>query len=294
MGFFSWTCAKCEKSVLSGFAGYRKFSEAIAFFEDGTKLAGTYDGYGGMGGWSNDDRDLHEAKIVHAHCHDGEGYDDIPHSKTCPNQGFFFDRRELEQTFGDPDLSELKFSRHYCHTCDHVWTSKWATICPKCGAGEKEGEEVEPIARRAKVFKHSTCGGKIIVDYYEDEDDKPSRCSAHGCYKLVPDDLEGRDRAKKRDELQTSGTIEEVELSAEDDLIVGFKETHFIENRGAASSMGFQNDAVKVFDDGRILTIEEHCEGLKVGAYTVVDGKWLYKGSPLKGSVKTREEMMSW
>jgi hypothetical protein len=75
MGFFSWNCKSCGRSIRSGYsaAGYRDWmQQAVAILPDGSVCKGTYDGYGNIG--HEEDETLDSAALYHEACweHAGE------------------------------------------------------------------------------------------------------------------------------------------------------------------------------------------------------------------------------
>ena len=117
MGYFSYTCAKCDKSILAPRNGYARFSRATLFFPDGTATSGTYDGYGRLEDVYDEEVseqveetlvDGRVVKLVHTHCVEkGDTFESLPENGGCPNQGVFFGCRELEDIFGAPDTRAL-------------------------------------------------------------------------------------------------------------------------------------------------------------------------------------------
>ena len=111
MGFFSWQCAVCDKSIMNRYTDRPpKECAAVMVTPDAAHHEPSYEGYGDFGGvdaygWVGDgDRDKgintalgedcppdREIKIVHEHCYTGQQYADLPKSKDCPNQGYFED-----------------------------------------------------------------------------------------------------------------------------------------------------------------------------------------------------------
>ncbi len=121
MGFSSWTCSCCGKSIANKYAKVNaKFSSAIVVLPNRIIKESNYDGYGVFGGEDifeligNGDRDLgidlyfstqdeleelnitakkmFDIKIVHTHCYnESMTYRYIKPSIQCPHQGFFFD-----------------------------------------------------------------------------------------------------------------------------------------------------------------------------------------------------------
>ena len=113
MGFFSYECAKCAKSVLAPTMGYKSFSEATLFFPDGRQASGTYDGYGGIDGdYDCEDmdevqdllQDGREVKLVHTGCVEAQdSFKSLPLSGHCAKQGYFFTEEDLTRVFGPPE-----------------------------------------------------------------------------------------------------------------------------------------------------------------------------------------------
>lgn len=121
MGFFSWNCSRCGKSIANRHSGVNaKYSRAVVILPNRILKEPSYNGYGifecediyellGSG-----DRDIgvyldcssqeeldelnitakkpFEIKIVHEHCYnENMQYRYVRPSEGCLNQGFFFD-----------------------------------------------------------------------------------------------------------------------------------------------------------------------------------------------------------
>lgn len=116
MGFFSWTCAKCGKSIMNGYAvhdnGHRpaRDCEAVLVTPDSVHATSCYQGYGVIGvdvyAWCGDgsrdlgiDRHYGDApcppnrviKVLHQRCYTGQAYEDLPASKNSLGQGYWED-----------------------------------------------------------------------------------------------------------------------------------------------------------------------------------------------------------
>ena len=58
MGFFSFTCGECDHDMLHGpTPGYTKYTRGTAFFANGDRISGDYDGYGRLGSLNISDID---------------------------------------------------------------------------------------------------------------------------------------------------------------------------------------------------------------------------------------------
>ena len=90
MGFFSWDCKKCGKSIRSVYSTDKSdawMREAVVLEENGSIIKGEYDGYGRVGGYEVDDYDV---CMYHAKCWEEAGkpeYDGP--SDGAADQGFF-------------------------------------------------------------------------------------------------------------------------------------------------------------------------------------------------------------
>lgn len=96
MGFFSYLCAECGRSILSPYSVDKGINEwmnvAVAHFPDGTSVAGSYDGYGGVYDPNSDsDDDLSGCCWRHRSCWVKAGKPGFTKvSPGAPDQGFFF------------------------------------------------------------------------------------------------------------------------------------------------------------------------------------------------------------
>jgi hypothetical protein len=103
MGFFSWVCPGCKRSVLSSYVmGVNpRWSDATAVTKGGV-FAGTYDGYGRL---VNDDAeieilDFKTMKLYHTVCYVAlgrPGYEEAEESEHARDQGFFVDPARFKE-----------------------------------------------------------------------------------------------------------------------------------------------------------------------------------------------------
>ena len=111
MGFFSWDCAECGKSIMNKHADHDscRRHRGITHVRPDDSLAGEYDGYGSVAGediyaWVGDgDRDLgieislssyprpadRQIKVLHRDCYNGQKYAELPESEMAENQGYW-------------------------------------------------------------------------------------------------------------------------------------------------------------------------------------------------------------
>ena len=115
MGFFSWKCAECDKSVMNEMSHRPEDSDCVLVTPYKNYHESAYQGVGEFAGTDiysllgdgdrykaikidcngNSDDLPFKIKIVHARCHSpNKGYDDYKESETCPVQGFFLSRDE--------------------------------------------------------------------------------------------------------------------------------------------------------------------------------------------------------
>ncbi len=113
MGFFGWCCAKCKKPVLADAVatpGYTKYAQGVLLTQNGSKIIGTYDGYGNLDDfeipWSSG-----EPKLVHTGCYEGETFEQLPESESDDNQSFFYGDDDLKRLFGPPERPQRKASQ---------------------------------------------------------------------------------------------------------------------------------------------------------------------------------------
>lgn len=100
MGFFSKTCAKTHKPIVHDMRGFPELSEVVALFPDGSRLIGSYDGYGRVGGVDlmddgYDEKGWNAIKLVLTSAYKGEDYKDLGKSHNELAQGHFMDDRFL-------------------------------------------------------------------------------------------------------------------------------------------------------------------------------------------------------
>ena len=88
MGYFSKVCAKSNLPVVHSNRGYNALNTVVALLPNGTKITGSYDGYGRVNGI-----ELHEqwdkVKFVLLQHYAGESYDDLGKSGDEMAQGHF-------------------------------------------------------------------------------------------------------------------------------------------------------------------------------------------------------------
>lgn len=110
MGFFSWECPVCNKSIRSHWATDDiNMQRCVVVFPDGTFVTGLYDGYGRLKDkgvihdlmkiqpprFNDEDFDLdRELKMYHRNCWGAVGCPDFNHarwSRYANDQGFFLE-----------------------------------------------------------------------------------------------------------------------------------------------------------------------------------------------------------
>jgi hypothetical protein len=117
MGFFSWKCKCCDKSVVSPYSPkeIEWMNEMTMVLKTGEVVQGEYDGYGGLGNRSDkyaddyENEDLNQymgpeqlvlhyeenATIYHTRCYEDEGEPGFTGpSKSASDQGFFLEEEE--------------------------------------------------------------------------------------------------------------------------------------------------------------------------------------------------------
>jgi hypothetical protein len=94
MGFFSKTCAKTNLPVVADCKGFPKLNEIVVLYPDGSKLEGSYDGYGRVNdidllpdGYEEDKWDA--LKFVLKWQYEGESYKELGKSHDELAQGYF-------------------------------------------------------------------------------------------------------------------------------------------------------------------------------------------------------------
>ena len=100
MGYFSKTCAKTHLPVVVQALGIPHLNNVVALLPDGTKLEGSYDGYGRVAGKSlmGDDYDhalWQKTKFVLRDYYEGETYEQLGKSGDELAQGYFMDKAFL-------------------------------------------------------------------------------------------------------------------------------------------------------------------------------------------------------
>ena len=113
MGFFSWDCVRCGKSIRSPYAVDRHtgwMADAIVITHDGCLLKGEYDGYGRVGSYEIDIDCCHEPCMYHKKCWEELGKPmDYKPSNSAADQGYFVDDLEAPEPTKD-DLWASCFS----------------------------------------------------------------------------------------------------------------------------------------------------------------------------------------
>ncbi len=94
MGYFSKVCSKSNLPVVHSDRGYSSLNRVVALLPNGTKITGSYDGYGRVDGI-----ELHEqwddVKFVLEQHYAGESYHDLGKSGDELAQGHFMDNSFL-------------------------------------------------------------------------------------------------------------------------------------------------------------------------------------------------------
>jgi len=100
MGFFSKTCAKTNLPVVADCKGLPRLNEIVVLYPNGTKVEGSYDGYGRVGGldllpdgYEMDKWD--KLKFVLKWKYKGESYKELGESGDELAQGYFMSDRFL-------------------------------------------------------------------------------------------------------------------------------------------------------------------------------------------------------
>ena len=109
MGFFSWQCRGCEKSILSiyatstnldrnGSAGNAWMTKCVALAKNGSVVMGEYDGYGRVDGACDlISGPFENADMWHRDCWEKAGQPDYVGSAThAADQGYFFNDDEYD------------------------------------------------------------------------------------------------------------------------------------------------------------------------------------------------------
>ncbi len=110
MGFFSWKCAKCKKSVSNKYSAKPELSACYLVTPYTTFYETSYEGYGVFGGvdvyslLGDGDRDKgvelefnnsanmpFQIKLVHKQCFNDDKYEELCKSNNDPDQGYFYD-----------------------------------------------------------------------------------------------------------------------------------------------------------------------------------------------------------
>ena len=94
MGFFSWKCKACLKSIKAPYNlpyGYEYQNEAVLLESKGSIIIGSYDGYGNVGQYEIGYDPL-EPELWHKLCWEEAGKPEyIGPSEHAEDQGFFYD-----------------------------------------------------------------------------------------------------------------------------------------------------------------------------------------------------------
>lgn len=103
MGFFSWKCPGCTKSILSPYSVDHRINSwmcsAVALLPNGSLIHVVYDGYGRIDGWTMPDL----VAVWHRSCWVGAGRPEYSGpSANSDDQGFFF--RTSDYADPDPEL----------------------------------------------------------------------------------------------------------------------------------------------------------------------------------------------
>ena len=98
MGFFSWNCEVCGKSIKSPYdipEGWEYQNECVVIEKNGTVLMGKYDGYGRIDDTKEVDWAGGEPQVWHKRCwrENGSPMDwnpQVGESESAEDQGFFY------------------------------------------------------------------------------------------------------------------------------------------------------------------------------------------------------------
>lgn len=108
MGFFSWKCAKSNRPVMADMgvqnSPWEFASDVIVLFKDGSRVVGSYDGYGRVIGDSYTELvelDENRWRMVIRRYYNNESFDDLPKNEPDPGQGWFYDDSDLEEMFSE-------------------------------------------------------------------------------------------------------------------------------------------------------------------------------------------------
>jgi len=102
MGFFSWKCKHCNRSILNTEGVNQKnawMARAVAILASGNILKGDYDGYGRVGGASLPDlMGAQEPDLYHASCWElaGKPTSFKGGSLYADDQGWFYDEADYD------------------------------------------------------------------------------------------------------------------------------------------------------------------------------------------------------
>ena len=104
MGFFSWNCNGCGKSITADTGGLKDDapfnpSECVALLPNGTIISGTYDGYGRIDDFEIVNYDG-EVELWHRHCWEEAGKPSYSKPSSYANdQGFFLNKEEWDEFY---------------------------------------------------------------------------------------------------------------------------------------------------------------------------------------------------
>lgn len=88
MGYTSKVCAKTNLPVVHSDRGYKALNTVVALLPNGTKIVGSYDGYGRVNGTEVREQ-WDDVKFVLAQHYNGEAYDELGSSGRELGQGHF-------------------------------------------------------------------------------------------------------------------------------------------------------------------------------------------------------------
>lgn len=109
MGMFSWDCKSCGHPALSRNAVESKngwMNEVVAFTENGTRLVGTYDGYGRVG---DHEVSFDDPCLYHQACWEAAGRPEYSSPSVCSaDQGWFYE----DEVHNSPPPAEPGFFKY--------------------------------------------------------------------------------------------------------------------------------------------------------------------------------------
>lgn len=108
MGFFSWRCASSNIPVMAEDAVRNTpwviACRVIVLFRDGSRIIGTYDGYGRVYNESHEvdlmDYDESQWRMSILSCYSSETFEQLKPNKHDRGQGFFYSDEELTDFLG--------------------------------------------------------------------------------------------------------------------------------------------------------------------------------------------------